>query len=684
MADAGSDGEVLAKAAQGDERAFEELVLRHGPLVLGACLRILKQREEAEDAAQAVFIALARKAGDRSLQARSSLAGWLYQTAWFVSLRSKEARVLQKRHEQEAARQSAKDVASEGAWNEIAPLLDRALNELPEKFRQPIVLHHLKGLPAAAVGSAMNCSEQAVKHRLVRGREMLRERLARWGVKTSASALSVAISANALGAPLPEAFASATAKAAGLAAGGKLAAAGLSIKVNSLAEGGLKMMLMAKVKAAALFLVAAGVAGGAIGVTAYQVFAGENAAPKTAVTGIKAEPVPAPEWPGWRGPHRNGASDETGFEWPKEGPRKAWRAPANASYGGVAVKNGRVYYGGSSDPKGQSQYQAEIGCLDAKTGKELWRVPVGKPSANFHATPAADDTAVYAINNKGWLAVLDATSGKTIWEKDLVVELSLKNLPGYGIATSPLLIGDTLVVGGAAFEKKTGKKLWIKGFSPIPSTGLVRVNNKDAALCLTGDGLDAVNPADGSTLWSFNRKDAYGISPNSPLYLDPLPFESFVYFVSGYGGAVIQVKDQPAISGKPTVGYGYTFAQLTLWNGCAIGGEAGAGDGNITGHLACVDIKTGKALWDHNEYASSHLYVDGKFVIQTLAGDLIIAEASNAEYKEVSKTPIVERGRPYDYSKGDRPLVTAPAFCDGRIFCRTGGEIVCFEVARKK
>lgn len=305
MADAGSDGDALAKAAQGDEYAFEELVQRHGPLVLGACLRILRQREEAEDAAQAVFIALARKAGDRSLQARSSLAGWLYQTAWYVSLRAKEALVLQKRHEKEAARQSAQGTQTEGDWTEIAPLLDRALHELPEKFRLPLVLHHLKGLPATAVGAALNCSEQAIKHRLVRGRELLRDHLARLGVKTSASALSVAISANALGAPLPAAFASATAKAAGLAAGGKLAAASLSTKVNSLAEGGLKMMLMAKMKVAALFLAAAGVAGGALGVTAYQVFAGENAPPKAAVTGIRADPAPVPEWPGWRGPHRN-------------------------------------------------------------------------------------------------------------------------------------------------------------------------------------------------------------------------------------------------------------------------------------------------------------------------------------------------------------------------------------------
>lgn len=439
------------------------------------------------------------------------------------------------------------------------------------------------------------------------------------------------------------------------------------------------MMSMAKLKVAAMVFVAASAVSGALGVTAYKALAGEETAAKKQEDAAQAGPV----WPGWRGPHRNGNSDETGFEWPKEGPKRLWSVAVNGSNGGVAVSKGRLFYGGSYDPKGNSQYQTEIGCLDSVTGKQLWKVPVGTGSATFHSTPLTDGAAVYALNNRGWIGALNVEDGKVIWEKNLVEELGLKDLPGYGIATSPALIGDTLVVGGAGLDKKTGKTLWKRPFSSIPSTGLARIGDKDLALCIAGENLEAINVSDGSPAWSFNRKQAPGIGMAVPLYLDPLPCEDNIYFVSGYGGSIINIKNAALSASRPEIGYGYTFAQLSLLKGCAIGGDSGPGDGNITGHLACVEIKTGKKLWEHNEYGATHIIVDGKLVIQTLSGELLIAEASLEDYKEISRTPIVDRGRPYDYSKGDRPLVTAPAFCDGRIYCRAG-TLVCFQVEKKK
>ena len=687
MADqqAQTDGELLAASSRGEERAFAGLVERHGPLVYNACLRVLRQVHAAEDATQAVFLALAHKAGERKLQSRASLAGWLYRTAWHVSLHAKEAHVLQEKYEREAGRAKSDPSIPNPEWEQIRSVLDRELDKLPEKFRVPIVLHHLEGQSAAMVGSALQCSEQAIKHRLVRGREMLRERLLRAGVSPQLSSTSLAslIAVHASSAGLSPAASSAVAQSGGMVAMGKSAGAVVSANVKAMANGALKMMVVAQLKSAALVFIAAS-ACAALSVTAYRAL-GEDTAGKKA--NLLAVPVPpAPSWPGWRGPHRNGASDEVGFNWTKEGPKKLWSVPINGSCGGVTITHGRLFYGAAYDAKGNSTYQSEIGCLDAKTGKELWKVPVGAAGSGvtFHATLASDEVAVYGVNNKGWIGALSAADGKVIWEKNLVAELALKDLPGYGIATSPLIVGDVLIVGGTALEKKTGKLLWTRPFSSIPSTGLTRVGDTEAALCIAGDNLEAINIADGKTMWAFNRKGAYGIAPGTPAYLDPLSSDGHIIFVSGYGGAIIGMTEQPAVTAKPEMDYSYSFAQLTLVKGFAYGGNSGPGDGNITGRLACVDVKTGKKAWEHNEYCATHLAVDGKLVIQTLAGELIVAEASPEAYTEISRTPIIDRGgRAYDYTKGDRPIVTGPAFCDGRIYCRVNG-LTCFEVERKK
>ena len=688
MADqrAQSDGELLAASSRGEESAFAGLVERHGPLVYNACLRVLRQVHAAEDATQAVFLALAHKAGERKLQSRASLAGWLYRTAWHVSLHAKEAHVLQEKYEREAGRTKPEASTPNPEWEQIRSVLDREVDKLPEKFRVPIVLHHLQGQSAAMVGTALQCSEQAIKHRLVRGREMLRERLLRAGVSPQLSAGSLAslIAVHASSAGLSPAASSAAAKSGGMVAMGKSTGAAVSANVKALANGALKTMVVAQLKSAALVFLAAS-ACTALSITAYRAL-GEDTAGKPAKIPATVSVPAMPSWPGWRGAHRNGLSDEVGFNWTKEGPKKLWSVPITGSCAGVTVSRGRLFYGGAYDPKGNSTYQTEIGCLDAKTGKELWKVPFGVagPGATFHSTLASDDTAVYGLNNKGWVGALNAADGKVIWEKNLVAELQLKDLPGYGIATSPLVVRDILVVGGTALDKKSGKLLWSHAFSSIPSTGLTKLGDKELLLCIAAEKLEAINATDGKTVWAFNRKEAYGISPANPCYIDPLSSDGHIIFVSGYGGAIIGMTEQAAITAKPEMDYSYSFAQLTLVKGFAYGGNSGPGDGNITGKLACVDVKTGKKAWEHNEYGATHLAVDGKLVIQTLAGELIVAEASPDAYTEISRIPIIDRGgRAYDFTKGDRPIVTAPAFCDGRIYCRVNG-LTCFEVERKK
>jgi RNA polymerase sigma factor (sigma-70 family) len=176
-----TDGELIREfVAAGNEAAFEELVRRHGPLVLSVCRRVLDRRHDAEDIMQSVFMILAQKA--ESLLDRPSLAGWLHRVAWHVSLRHRRAALLRRNHERNAGQIWIRVKLNVNEPDDLAIELDRALNLLRDEFREPLILHHLQGHTIEEAAELMDCKVGTVASRLSRGREMLRERLERWGV----------------------------------------------------------------------------------------------------------------------------------------------------------------------------------------------------------------------------------------------------------------------------------------------------------------------------------------------------------------------------------------------------------------------------------------------------------------------------------------------------------------------
>jgi len=280
------DGALLAEfAASGRQAAFEEIVRRHGPLVLGACTRLLGAGADAEDAAQAVFLVLARKA--RSLRAEGSLAGWLHRVARHVALRAREAAAVRKAREQEAGEMIERSRSGEDLWAGLRPELDRALDGLPELYRVPLILHHLEGRTQEEAAALLGVRTGTLSARLARAREMLRERLGSRGAVCSTTLLVGLLPERALAA-LPGSFAASTAKAAALAAAGKAAAAGLvSAQAAALTEGVLKAMFWIKVKLVAGIVIAVAVVGAGVPVAVHAVRAGEEAKPAPAEAGKK-------------------------------------------------------------------------------------------------------------------------------------------------------------------------------------------------------------------------------------------------------------------------------------------------------------------------------------------------------------------------------------------------------------
>src|SRR5258708_5590664 len=175
-----TDGQLLDAFAAGEEGAFEALLKRHGPMVLGVCRRVLRHEADAEDAFQATFLVLFRKAA--TLRRPEPLSNWLYGVAFRTALNAKSA-AAKRRAKEEARRQMAVPQPLAGdAWREVQAVLDQELSGLPEYYRVPIVLCDLEGKPRKDAARQLGWPSGTLASRLVRGRVLLAKRLTRHGV----------------------------------------------------------------------------------------------------------------------------------------------------------------------------------------------------------------------------------------------------------------------------------------------------------------------------------------------------------------------------------------------------------------------------------------------------------------------------------------------------------------------
>jgi RNA polymerase sigma factor (sigma-70 family) len=249
-----SDEQLLDRfAARRDEtaeEAFAELVQRHGPMIFGVCRRILGDAHEAEDAFQATFLVLARKAG--SVLRREKVANWLYGVAVRTAREARGRAARRRTREERVSTPVYVEPSDDGCPDELRAILDEELARLPARYRGPVVLCELEGLSRPEAARRLGIPEGTLSSRLARAKAQLRDRLASRGVSLPIAALSAILVREAKAAPLPFHLLESTVQAATLVAAGPTAAAGLSASVASLSEGVLKTMLVAKLKGIAL------------------------------------------------------------------------------------------------------------------------------------------------------------------------------------------------------------------------------------------------------------------------------------------------------------------------------------------------------------------------------------------------------------------------------------------------
>jgi RNA polymerase sigma factor (sigma-70 family) len=234
-------------------------------MVWGACRRLL-DHHDAEDAFQAAFLVLFRKAA--SVLPRETVAGWLYRVAHQTALQARRAVARRRAREAQVAEMPEPEAAPRGPWADLRSLLDQELSRLPDRYRVVLVLCDLEGKTRKEAARQLGCPEGTVSGRLARARALLAKRLARRGLGLSAGALAAVLAQNAASASPPAALISSTIRATTLLAAGEAATGLVPAKVAALTEGVLKAMFSRKREAVlALMLLMVGFGVGAALVT---------------------------------------------------------------------------------------------------------------------------------------------------------------------------------------------------------------------------------------------------------------------------------------------------------------------------------------------------------------------------------------------------------------------------------
>jgi outer membrane protein assembly factor BamB len=426
------------------------------------------------------------------------------------------------------------------------------------------------------------------------------------------------------------------------------------------------------------------------------------------------------DWPQWRGPQRDAICTETGLlkEWPKGGPTLLWdskKANTTPSVGiglsSLAIVAGKIYTMGDFPKTEEVEFKNKEGkiakktvnkggngylfCLDADTGKELWKTAIGPianggPRAGPRSTPTVDGDRIYALSTHGKLFCMKISDGAILWQKDLVKEFAGR-APGFGgYSESPTIDGDKLICapGGkkncmVALNKLTGDTYWTceapindgTGFSSIVKAEVGGVKQY-ITLAHKQLGLFGVDAETGKFLWNYNRI-ANGTS-NAPTALVK---GEFVFASTGYddGGSAL-LKLVPTGNGGVKVEEQYYFKNKQLQNHhggmVMLGDYIYGGHGHNNGLPFCLEWKTGKLAWPPQRGAGSGsaavLYADGLLYFRYESGDLALVEASPTGYTLVSsfRPKIAGNGWPH------------PVIYHGKLYLRGDEQILCYDIKK--
>ncbi len=392
------------------------------------------------------------------------------------------------------------------------------------------------------------------------------------------------------------------------------------------------------------------------------------------VFGVSALLIPsshADDWPQYRGPNRDGISQEKGWQAQglQQGPKIAWRASVGTGFSSVSISNGKAYTMGNSGDVDT------ISCFDATTGKEIWRQTYSCPcdaaqnEGGPNSTPTVDGDRVYTFSRRGQLFCLDANTGKGIWSKEAYRDFGAST-PQWGFACSPLVLENLLIVdmGGkgastVALNKSTGAAVWSTGNDPVGYSSPIpyKFGNYPYSVSFNGFGLVFHSAANGQEACKIPWKTNSNVNAAAPIFTP----DNKVFISSGYntGCALIQLSSKAPALVWQNMNMRNHFSSCVFLDGYIYGFDES--------ELRCLDLQRGSVQWSQRGLGKGSLIAaDGKLIVLSEMGELLIATAAPSGFSPISRAQILG-GRCW----------TMPAFSGGCIYARNSkGDLVCVDL----
>jgi outer membrane protein assembly factor BamB len=400
------------------------------------------------------------------------------------------------------------------------------------------------------------------------------------------------------------------------------------------------------------------------------------ASPTASVVAEKApttQPVEtrAAAWPGFRGPKRDGVvrGVKIDTDWSGKPPVQLWRHPVGPGWSSFAV-NGDLAY--TQEQRGENEV---VSCYKATTGQPVWthqdaaRFFESNAGAGPRATPTLSNGRVYTFGATGILNALDANNGAVAWSHNVAKETGTE-IPFWGFAGSPLVIGDLVIVAASgqlvAYEAATGNRRWLgpAGGGSYSSPQLVTIDGVAQVLLMSGGGITSVAVADGKPLWEHKWPSNFMVQP-------ALIAQGDILLTSQENGA-----RRIAVSRN---GNGWSVAER--WTSNALKpyfndfvvhkGYAFGFDGRI---LACIDLATGERKWKGGRYGNGQLVLlpdQDLLLVLSEEGELALVGATPDQFTERAKVPAIQ-GKTWNH----------PVLVGDLLLVRNAEEMAAFRLAR--
>jgi len=336
----------------------------------------------------------------------------------------------------------------------------------------------------------------------------------------------------------------------------------------------------------------------------------------------------------------------------------------------------------------QNDGQQWLVALDPATGKQQWQTALAPEYKNAQgdgprATPTIAAGRVFAFTGEGVLTCVNLANGSRIWSHDVVGELKGK-MAEYGMACSPLIVGDLVVVTvGApkaclvAFKAQSGERAWTAGDDPCgySSSAPLNVGGRQQIVAFTGGSVIGITPDSGKVLWRYPYETEYQCNTASPIAVD-----GNVLISSGenHGSVLLNLKpngdkfdvEEVWSSQGPRSILRSEWQTPILLEGKLYGLDNIGSAGPIT-QLTCLDATTGKQLWQQPRFGKSNLIAaDGKLFFTSMTGELVVIRATAKGFEEIGRQQI------------SGPTRQAPALADGRLYLRDDKEIISLDVRK--